>query len=126
MFFSVSLSPSTYQSHYETRSNIFAVFQGLGGAYLVSGAQAAFINQMILDVMKHAPSIDKGKLILTGATEIRNVFSDAQLPFVIDGYMKGLKVTFAMAIAATGITTLIGLGTRWKKLNPANLTGGMA
>lgn len=81
---------------------------------------------MILDVMKHAPGIDKGKLILTGATEIRNVFSDAQLPFVIDGYMQGLKVTFAMAIAATGITTLIGLGTRWKKLNPANLTGGMA
>ncbi|KAH8688168.1 major facilitator superfamily domain-containing protein [Ilyonectria robusta] len=107
-------------------TGVLLFFQGLGGAYLVSGAQAAFINQMILDVMKHAPGIDKGKLILTGATEIRNVFSDAQLPFVIDGYMQGLKVTFAMAIAATGITTLIGLGTRWKKLNPANLTGGMA
>ncbi|KAK7415139.1 hypothetical protein QQX98_006083 [Neonectria punicea] len=107
-------------------TGVLLFFQGLGGAYLVSGAQAAFINQMILDVMKNAPGIDKATLILTGATEIRNVFSEAEQPLVIAGYMQGLKVTFAMAIAATGITTLIGLLSPWKKLKQENLSGGMA
>lgn len=81
---------------------------------------------MILDVMKNAPSIDKATLILTGATEIRNVFSATEQPLVIAGYMQGLKVTFAMAIAATGITTLIALLAPWKKLKQENLSGGMA
>ncbi|KAK7421865.1 hypothetical protein QQZ08_009743 [Neonectria magnoliae] len=107
-------------------TGVLLFFQGLGGAYLVSGAQAAFINQMILDVMKNAPGIDKATLILTGATEIRHVFSETEQPLVIAGYMQGLKVTFAMAIAATGITTLIGLLSPWKKLKQENLTGGMA
>lgn len=81
---------------------------------------------MVLDVLKNAPSVSKADLILTGATEIRKAFTEDVVPIVIDGYMQGLKVVFAMAIAATGLTLLIGLGTRWKKLKQENLTGGMA
>lgn len=80
---------------------------------------------MMSKVLKHASDISKADLILTGATEIRNTFTKAQQPIVIDGYMWGIKVVFAIAIAATGFTTLVGLATRWKKLNQANLTGGM-
>lgn len=64
--------------------------------------------------------------MLTGATEIRNAFTQEQQPIVIDGYMQGLQVTFAMAIAGAGLSFLIGLLTRWKKLKQENLTGGMA
>ncbi|KAM5354227.1 hypothetical protein ACJ41O_000877 [Fusarium nematophilum] len=107
-------------------TGILLFFQGLGGAFLVSGGQAAFINQMVLDVVKNAPEISKATLILTGATEIRHSFTAEEQPIVIDGYMQGLKVVFAMAIAATGITTLVALGTRWKKLKQENIQGGMA
>ncbi|RMJ12577.1 hypothetical protein BHE90_008421 [Fusarium euwallaceae] len=107
-------------------TGILLFFQGLGGAFLVSAGQAAFVNQMISYVIEHAPHISKETLILTGATAIRDSFSAEEQPIVIDGYMHGLKVTFAMAIAATGITTIIALGTRWKKLNPENIQGGMA
>ncbi|KAI5457117.1 major facilitator superfamily domain-containing protein [Mariannaea sp. PMI_226] len=106
-------------------TGVLLFFQGIGGAYLVSGAQAAFINQMISRVTQ-TTSINKGALILTGATEIRNVFSGDELAAVISGYMWGIKVVFAIAIAATGFTTIVGFGTRWKKLNQAALTGGMA
>lgn len=81
---------------------------------------------MISYVIEHAPHISKETLILTGATAIRDSFSAEEQPIVIDGYMHGLKVTFAMAIAATGLTTIIALATRWKKLNPENIQGGMA
>lgn len=81
---------------------------------------------MLKHVMDHAPNISKGALILTGATEIRNAFSpEDQIP-VINGYMQGIKVTFAMAVAGTGLAFCIGLMTRWKKLKTENLSGGMA
>ncbi|KAF4470261.1 major facilitator superfamily transporter [Fusarium albosuccineum] len=107
-------------------TGILLFFQGLGGAFLVSAGQAAFVNQMVLDVTKNAPQISKGTLILTGATALREAFTSEELPLVIDGYMHGLKVVFAMAIAATGITTFVALGTRWKKLKQENIQGGMA
>lgn len=103
-------------------------FQGLGGAFLVSGAQSAFVNTMIRHVLQHAPQVSEAMLVLTGATEIRNRFPLDQQPFVIDGYMAGIKVVFAMCVACTGIATLIGLGMRWKKLNQDALknAGGAA
>ncbi|PNP39012.1 hypothetical protein TGAM01_v205308 [Trichoderma gamsii] len=103
-------------------------FQGLGGAFLVSGAQSAFVNTMIRHVLHHAPQVSQAMLVLTGATEIRNRFPADQQPFVIDGYMAGIKVVFAMCVACTGIATLIGLGMRWKKLNQDALknAGGAA
>lgn len=83
---------------------------------------------MLKHVLKDVPEIDKSALILSGATEIRKVFSSAEIPFVVEGYMTGLKVVFAICIACTGLATLISLGTRWKKLQPENLAqaGGAA
>ncbi|PTB67607.1 MFS general substrate transporter [Trichoderma citrinoviride] len=103
-------------------------FQGLGGAFLVSGSQSAFINTMVRNVLQHAPQVSEATLVLTGATEIRNKFPVDQQPFVIDGYMAGLRVVFAMCVACTGVATLIGLGMRWQKLNQDALkkAGGAA
>ncbi|UKZ80414.1 hypothetical protein TrVFT333_008173 [Trichoderma virens FT-333] len=103
-------------------------FQGLGGAFLVSGAQSAFVNTMIRNVLKNAPQVSEAMLVLTGATEIRNRFPLDQQPFVIDGYMSGIKVVFAMCVACTGIATLVGLGMRWQRLNQDALknAGGAA
>ncbi|KYK61950.1 efflux pump antibiotic resistance protein [Drechmeria coniospora] len=102
-------------------------FQSIGGAYLVSGAQSAFVNQMVPAVKSMAPDIDMGKLVLTGATEIRNAFTPEEQSAVIEGYMTGLQVVFAICIACTGIATLIGLGTKWTKLKQDGIAaGGMA
>jgi predicted MFS family arabinose efflux permease len=107
-------------------TGILLFFQGLGGAYIVSGGQAAFVNQMLLDITRNAPQIDKGQLILTGATALRRTFSGDTLDTVIEGYMHGLNTVFAMAIACVGFSFLIALLTRWNKLNLANITGGAA
>ncbi|KAK2594521.1 hypothetical protein QQS21_007802 [Conoideocrella luteorostrata] len=101
-------------------------FQCIGGAFLVSGSQAAFVNTMVGHVTKTAPQVDLATLVLTGATEIRRAFPSDQQPIVIAGYMSGLKVVFAMCIAATGIATVIGLATRWKKLKQEDISVGGA
>lgn len=108
-------------------TNLIPVFQGLGGAYLVAAAQSAFLNQMKLAVLSTTPDIDQATLVLTGATEIRNSFPESQQGAVIDGYMDGLKVVFAICIAATGFATVVGLASRWSKLGKEVRSGaGMA
>lgn len=82
---------------------------------------------MVGHVTKNAPRVDLRTLILTGATEIRHAFPTDQQPVVIDGYMSGIKVVFAMCIAATGIASLGSLATRWNKLQrDKTAAGGMA
>ena len=92
----------------------------------MSGAQAAFVNQMISSVVKHVPDIDRATLILTGATEIRKNFSVEQQPFVIAGYMHGIKIVFIIAIAMTAVALVDACFTRWKKLDQGKVGGGMA
>ncbi|KAF7554898.1 hypothetical protein G7046_g6689 [Stylonectria norvegica] len=117
-----SVSPKDLAS----ATGILLFFQGLGGAFLVSGGQAAFINQMVIYVKAHAPGVDQATLILSGATEIRHNFPLAQQASVIAGYMHGVNVVFAIAIAATGIATVMSFGTKWNKLTPDKIQGGMA
>ncbi|PNY26418.1 Pantothenate synthetase [Tolypocladium capitatum] len=99
-------------------------FQCIGGAIFVSGAQSAFINHMVPYVLDRVPDINQASLILTGATEIRHAFPIEQQPIVIDGYMAGLKVVFAIAIACSGMAALLGLGTKWKKLKQESIAAG--
>lgn len=79
---------------------------------------------MTRHVLHLAPEVSKSTLVLTGATEIRHSFTPVQQPIVIDGYMAGLKVVFAMCIACTGIATVVGFGARWQKLGQDKRSGG--
>lgn len=83
----------------------------------MSSVQAAFVNQMISKVMQFDPTISKDLLVLTGATDIYKVFHGDQLQVVLIGYMHGLRVVYATAIATIGLGFLIALAQPWKKLN---------
>jgi hypothetical protein len=69
-------------------------------------------------------------MVLTvGATQIREVFTSAQVPVVLDAYMVGLKAVFAIATAAYGVSTLVGAFGSWKRLDEEEIkkaAGGAA
>ncbi|PWI64554.1 hypothetical protein PCL_09567 [Purpureocillium lilacinum] len=118
-----SVSPKDLAS----ATGVLLFFQCIGGAFLVSGAQSAFVNQMIPAVLNNDPEVNIGALVLTGATEIRKAFPAEQQSYIIGGYMQGLKVVFAICIACTGLATVVGFATRWKKLNQGEAgAGGIA
>jgi hypothetical protein len=100
----------------------------LGGAFLLSAAQSAFNNTMIRHATSVVAGIDPALLIGTGATEIRHVFSAAQIPGIIAAYMAGIKVVFAITIGATGFACLFSLLGRWKRLHAEDMknAGGAA
>ncbi|KAI0883134.1 MFS gliotoxin efflux transporter glia [Annulohypoxylon maeteangense] len=91
-------------------------FQTIGGAFTVSSAQAAFINQALLKLRTSAPSVDAARFIETGASDLRRVFTSTELSGVITAYMFGLKAAFAVSIAFCGCAFLTTLVIPWGKL----------
>lgn len=103
-------------------------FQTIGGAFSVSAAQSGFVNRLVSELVKTAPEINPQAVIGTGATQIRHAFPASQVPAIVLGYMAGIKVTFALAVALVGFTCLIVVFVPRKKLNVQALSasGGVA
>lgn len=91
-------------------------FQTVGGAFTVSSGQAAFINQALAKLRTSAPGVDAAKLIATGASELRQVFTAEELPGVLVAYMHGLKAAFATSIGFCGIAFLVTFLVPWSRL----------
>ena len=106
---------------------ILLFFQTVGGAFMVSAAQSAFVNVLIKTLPSTAPGIDPAIVILTGATDLRKAFSPDVVPGILEAYMHGLKIAFAIGLASTGVALIIiTLFQKWNRLNPAAIAGGGA
>ncbi len=101
--------------------------QTIGGAFMISAAQAAFVNVLVKDLPSRVPGIDPASVVNTGATDLRNVFSADQVPGILLAYISGLKIAFAIALASTGVAfIIITLFQKWNRLNTVAIAGGAA
>ncbi|AEO56525.1 hypothetical protein MYCTH_2059428 [Thermothelomyces thermophilus ATCC 42464] len=106
---------------------IILFFQIVGGAFLVSAAQSAFVNKMVHELATSAPSLDPLIVLGTGATQIRDVFPADAVPGIVVAYMQGIKTALALVIGTTGVAFLVSLFSNFKRLNTEALkTGGAA
>ena len=94
------------------------VFQTIGGAFFVSACQTAFANRLLSRVPATAPGVNPKLVVATGATQLRDVFSKADLPGILVAYMDGLKLVFALAIALSGIAIPIACFAKWANVKP--------
>lgn len=81
---------------------------------------------MIKNVLQRAPHVSLEQLVLTGATDIRRVFDEDTVPIIIQSYMDGLRVAFAIAIACVGFAFVSSFFSRWSRLNKDKITTGGA
>jgi hypothetical protein len=80
-------------------------------------AQAAFVNQIIIKLAATAPSINSALVVSTGASELRDVFTAEQMTAILPAYMTGLKVAYAISIAAAGIAFCLSPFNNFKKID---------
>ena len=92
------------------------VTQTIGGAFFVSAGESAFTNILASRLPITAPSVDVASVVATGATELRNTFAPELIPGIVSAYMQGLRVAYAVAIAAAVLSVLISLGSKWRNL----------
>ncbi|KAJ3461051.1 hypothetical protein MRS44_011918 [Fusarium solani] len=86
-----------------SKTAILLFFQTIGGAFLIAVAQTSFLQTMLKQMREMAPQVSQSQLVQTGATEIRHVFDENVILLVLRSYMDGLKVAFALVIAAAGV-----------------------
>ncbi|KAK3374134.1 major facilitator superfamily domain-containing protein [Lasiosphaeria ovina] len=103
---------------------IVLFYQTTGGAFLVSAAQSAFINRVISTAAVSLPDVDPMMILATGATSLRIAFTEQQLPAVLEAYMAGIKLTFALATGTVGFSFILSLFASFKRLNTDALKGG--
>ncbi|KAI4729939.1 MFS general substrate transporter [Aureobasidium sp. EXF-10728] len=118
--FQVAIANAQVHAKFEDLSQVSAIinfFVTIGGAFFISAVQCAFNNQVIKELMANLPGIDPSVVLGIGATQIRQEFTSSQTPIVLDAYMVGLKAVFAIATAAYGISTIVGLFGSWKRLD---------
>ncbi|KAH7312554.1 major facilitator superfamily domain-containing protein [Stachybotrys elegans] len=130
--FQVALANAQVHSAPEDLSQTTAIINfssTVGGAFFMSVAQATFNNVLIQNLASRLPQVSAGAILSTGATQIRDVFAESQIPIVIDGYVEGLQAVFAITLAICGAATLVGFLGNWKRLGASELekaTGGAA
>ncbi|KAK3064268.1 hypothetical protein LTS18_008731 [Coniosporium uncinatum] len=123
--FQVALSNAQVHAPPEDMSQVTAivnVFVTCGGAFFLSAAQSAFNNELIKAFATKLPEIDPILALGVGATQIRQAFTAAQIPLVIEAYTLGLKAVFAITVAAFGVSAIIGFLGSWKRLHSDDLT----
>jgi hypothetical protein len=86
----------------------------------------AFTNILLKRLPSTAPTVNPQQVVAVGVTELRNVFSADLIPGIINAYMDGLKVAYAIAIAAAGISVLISFASKWRNLKGKAVAGGAA
>jgi hypothetical protein len=92
------------------------VFNALSGAYFVTAAQSLFSNRLLEELATSAPNVDAVRVLATGATQIREVFTGVDLEAVIRVYMVGIKDVFLFSLAGAAFTVLLALLIPFKKL----------
>jgi MFS transporter, DHA2 family, glioxin efflux transporter len=97
-------------------SAIILFFQTVGGAIFISAAQSGFTNKLASNLPSKAPTVDIGKLLATGATDLRKVFSADEIPGILSAYMEGLRLPFALAIACACLSFFIAFAPRWESI----------
>ena len=83
----------------------------------MSAAQSIFENKLVHALATTAPDIKPSLVLAAGATDLRQVFTAAQLPGILEAYVQGLHSAFALSIASGGAAFLIAVSQPWFRLN---------
>ncbi len=88
----------------------------MGGGVFLSAAQAAFSNELLASLARNVPSINRALVIATGLSDIRTTFSADLVPGIVQSYLDGLRVEFALAIALAGVSFFMAFLMPWKRM----------
>ncbi|KAK9351749.1 Rubrofusarin-specific efflux pump aurT [Lipomyces doorenjongii] len=107
----------------DTAAGVSLVFlgQNLGGAVLICIGQTLF-NNNLLKGLSTIPGVDPRIILRTGATDLRKVVPPEQVAAILQAYNHALSRAFILALAATGLSLVIGVGMPW--VNVKGLTEG--
>jgi len=91
-------------------------FQTVGGAFFISAGQTGFANRLLKEAPEKVPGVNPAVVVATGATDLRKVFSAAQLPGILVAYLDGIRVAFSIGLAVACVAFVLSFTPRWENL----------
>lgn len=73
--------------------------------------------KLISELPSKAPSVVPAEVVAAGATAIRHVFPTDVIPGILEAYLAGIRVAFAIGIGGIGCGALAAVLGRWKRLS---------
>ena len=70
--------------------------------------------------------LNSAAVLSVGTTQLRQVFTAAQLPEILDAYVIGIQSAFVMAVATDDIAVFIGIAHPWFRMNKPGISGSAA
>ncbi|KAM0312843.1 hypothetical protein ACHAO8_005989 [Botrytis cinerea] len=126
----ISAQATVSQADLSSATAMVLFLQTIGGAFFISIAEAAFANRILHVLPHYAPSVSPARVLSVGVSELRNAFGKEGelIEGIIESYLQGLKVTYALAITCCGIAMFVALGSHWpwKNLKGKASMGGAA
>ncbi|KAI1452576.1 major facilitator superfamily domain-containing protein [Annulohypoxylon moriforme] len=100
-----------------TGISVSMLFQGLGGAVLISAANNV-LNDRLLHYVNdlNIPGVDGAMVINAGATEFRNVIPAEHIGQVVDVYNLALRKAFQIALITACLSALPAVLLEWKSV----------
>ena len=105
-----------------TGASLMMLCQSLGGAIFVAVGQTAFANTLVENLKQALPDRDGdfARFVLNaGATSLRGVLGDKDLPPVLTAYNNAVTRAFTVSLALSCATILGALVTKWVSVKKA-------
>ncbi|KAL4757202.1 uncharacterized protein BDW70DRAFT_163740 [Aspergillus foveolatus] len=100
---------------------IVMFLQMLGGALFASVAQSLFTTKLTENLAAlEIPSLDSVAVIYAGATGLRELVAEEQLPAVLDAYNGPLIKVFQLALIMGCLSTVGALGIEWRSVKKSD------
>jgi Na+/melibiose symporter-like transporter len=114
------------QKDMPTGNAIAIFFNSLGGAIAISVAQNIFVNGLVKYIPQYAPNVNPLDVFNAGATHIPEVVSVADLPGVLQAYMRSLNQAFILPVAVGGIAVGLACFVEWKSVKGKKVVASAA
>jgi hypothetical protein len=85
--------------------------ENVGTALFVASGEAAFTNGLLSSLRANLSEIDALKVLDAGATQIRKLFSGAELDDVLNSYLHGCKTGHLVPVSCAAIAAAISLSS---------------
>jgi hypothetical protein len=97
-------------------SSIALIFPQLGGAIALAVAQAVFLNRMLPEIQGLNPDLTSKDIMAAGATGLKGLVTESQLPLTLKAYAGSLDGTFKVAAAFSVVGVIVAFGIEWKSI----------
>jgi hypothetical protein len=101
-------------------TSISLLFQQLGPAIFIAAAQAVLLNRLLPQLLAIIPDLTEIQIVEAGATGLKTLVNESQLPILLGAYATSLDAVFIVAAALAAVAAIFGLGIEWKSVKKQN------